>query len=224
MRLIFVGPPASGKGTQARQIAAKLGVPHISTGDMLRDAVKGGTQIGKKADAVMKGGGLVSDEIVIGIIEERLRKPDCAKGFLLDGFPRTAPQAEALEQLTVRLEQPVQAVVHIDVSDGACVERITGRRSCPRCGAGYHLAFIPPKRADVCDACGTTLVQRADDTVESAKKRLEKYHAETAAIIPFYAKRGLVRTIAGEAKPQDVTAAIEKALGGPGTINELVPG
>jgi adenylate kinase len=212
MRLIFVGPPASGKGTQAKQIAAKLGIPHISTGDMLREAVKEGTPVGKKADAVMKSGGLVSDEIVIGIIEERFRKPDCRKGFLLDGFPRTLPQAQALGALTEKMKLPLQAVVHIDVADDACIERITGRRGCPKCGAGYHVKFIPPKKAETCDACGTKLVQRADDTVESAKKRLEKYHAETAAIIPFYTKAKLVKKVAGGGKPADVTAAIGAAL------------
>ncbi len=216
MRLIFVGPPASGKGTQAKQIAGKLGVPHISTGDMLREAVKEGTPVGRKADTIMKSGGLVSDDIVIGIIEERFAKPDCMKGFLLDGFPRTLPQASALDALTQKMKVPVQAVVHIDVSDAACIERITGRRGCSntKCGAGYHVKFIPPKQAGLCDKCGSALVQRADDTVESAKKRLEKYHAETAAIIPFYATKGVVRKVAGEGKPADVTGAIEKVLAG----------
>lgn len=214
MRLIFVGPPASGKGTQAKQIAGKLGIPHISTGDMLRDAVRDGSEIGRQADAVMKAGGLVSDEIVIGIIGERFAKPDCARGYLLDGFPRTLPQAEALDALGQRLGVPVQAVVHIDVSDAACIARITGRRGCPQCGAGYHVLFIPPRRDNVCDACGTTLVQRADDTVESATKRLQKYHSETAAIIPFYRAKGVVKVVTGEGKPSDITAAIERVIAG----------
>jgi len=214
MRLIFVGPPASGKGTQAKQIAAKLGVPHISTGDMLRDAVREGTPLGKQADAVMKAGGLVSDELVIGLIEERFAKPDAAKGFLLDGFPRTLPQAQALERLTAKLGRPLRAVVHIDVPDSACVERISGRRGCPKCGAGYHVRFIPPKRPGVCDACGTALVQRPDDTAEAAAKRLEKYHAETAAILPFYSKAGLVKRVDGSRAPAEVTAAIERVLAG----------
>lgn len=214
MRLIFVGPPASGKGTQAKQVAQKLGIPHISTGDMLRDAAREGTPVGRQADAVMKGGGLVSDEIVIAIIEERFAKPDCGRGYLLDGFPRTLPQAQALERLTQKLKLPLQAVVHIDVPDAACIERITGRRGCPKCNAGYHVTFIPPKTAGVCDRCGTALVQRGDDTVESATKRLQKYHAETAAILPFYAAKGLVRRVDGARPPAEVTAAIEAALAG----------
>jgi adenylate kinase len=216
MRLIFVGPPASGKGTQAKKIAAKFGVPHISTGEMLRDAVKEGSAVGRKADAVMKVGGLVSDEIVIAIIEDRFRKPDCAKGFLLDGFPRTVPQAEALERLAQRMKLPVQAVVHIDVPDATCVQRITGRLGCPdpACGAGYHVLFIPPRIEGLCDKCGRGLVQRADDTIESARKRLEKYHAETAAIIPFYSKRQLVKRVDGGQSPANVTEAIEKVLAG----------
>ncbi len=212
MRLIFVGPPASGKGTQAKKVAARLGVPHISTGDMLREAVAAQTPVGRKADAVMKAGGLVSDEIVIGIIEERFAKPDCRKGFLLDGFPRTVPQAEALDRLTEKMGLPVQAVVHIDVPDAVCVERITGRRGCPKCNAGYHVKFIPPKKPDTCDVCGTALVQRPDDTVEAARKRLQKYHAETAAIVPFYVKKGVVRRVQGDAAPEAVLADIGRVL------------
>lgn len=214
MRLIFVGPPASGKGTQARQVATRGGVPHVSTGDMFREAIREGTPVGRQADAVIQAGGLVSDGIVIALVEERLARADAEKGFLLDGFPRTLPQAEALERLERKIGRPLQAVLHIDVPDAVCLERITGRRSCPRDGSGYHLRFIPPKRAGTCDLCGAALVQRPDDTLEAASKRLQKYHAETAAILPYYAKRGLVRRVDGNRPPADVTAAIEKALQG----------
>ncbi len=213
MRLIFVGPPGSGKGTQAKKLAEKRAIPHVSTGDILREAVKAGTPVGKKAKAIMEAGGLVPDDVMIGIIEERFAKGDCAKGFILDGFPRTVPQAEALETLVTKMKLPVQAAVLIDCKDAVVIERITGRRSCPKDGTPYHVKFVPPKKkADHCDACGTRLTQRDDDTEPKVKARLEKYHRETAAIIPFYETRGLVRKVNGEEAPDAVFAAVEKLV------------
>lgn len=212
VRLIFIGPPGSGKGTQATKLADKLGIPHVSTGDILREAVKAGTPVGKKAQAIMAAGGLVPDDIMIGIIEERFAKGDCATGYILDGFPRTVPQAQALDKLVARLKVPIQAALLIDCRDEAIVERITGRRSCEKCGTPYHVKFLPPKKAGVCDKDGAKLVQREDDTEPKMKARLEKYHRETAAIIPFYEKRGLVRRIRGEAAPEAVFEEIERAV------------
>lgn len=212
MRLIFVGPPGSGKGTQAKKLAEKRAIPHVSTGDILREAVKAGTPVGKKAKAVMDAGGLVPDDVMVGIIEERFAKGDCGNGFILDGFPRTVPQAEALERLVTRMELPVQAAVLIDCKDAVVVERITGRRSCPKDGTPYHVKFVPPKQAGVCDACGSKLAQRDDDTEPKVRARLEKYHGETAAIIPFYEKRRLVRKVNGEESPDAVFAAVEKVV------------
>lgn len=214
MRLIFIGPPGSGKGTQAKKLAEKRRIPHISTGDILREAVKAGTPVGKKAKAIMDAGGLVPDDVMIGIIEERFARGDCREGFILDGFPRTAPQAEALEKLTGRLNLPVQAAVLIDCRDELVVERITGRRSCEQCGTPYHVKFLPPKKGGVCDKDGGKLVQREDDTEPKVRARLEKYHRETEAIIPFYEERGLTRRVNGEAPPEDVFAAIERVVNG----------
>lgn len=214
MRLIFVGPPGSGKGTQAKRLAEKSGVPHISTGDILREAARAGTDVGRRAKAVMDAGGLVSDDVMIAIIEERLRRPDCAPGFILDGFPRTVPQAEALEDLTTQMERRLQAALHIQCRDSVVLERITGRRSCEKCGTPYHVKFLPSRQAGVCDRCGGALVQRGDDTEPKVRARLDKYHRETAAILPFYNDRGLIRPVDGEQSPDAVFAAVVHALAG----------
>jgi adenylate kinase len=183
MRLVFVGPPGAGKGTQAKFICEKYGIPQISTGDMLRAAVKAGSELGKKAKAVMDSGGLVSDEIIIGLVKERITQPDCAKGFLFDGFPRTVPQAEATRDAGVVLD----AIVEIQVPDGQIVERMAGRRVCA-CGRTYHVKNSPPKKAGVCDDCGKPLQQRVDDAEETVRKRLDAYHQQTAVLSDFYGK------------------------------------
>ena len=210
MKLIFLGPPGAGKGTQASIISEKLSIPTISTGDMLRAAIKEGTEVGMKAKSFMDAGQLVPDDVIIGIVAQRLEKPDCAKGFILDGVPRTLPQAEALEAAGVQFDK----VVSLEVPDGAIVERMSGRRVCAKCGAPFHVVNHPPKTEGVCDACGGELTQRADDKAETVLHRLEVYHAETEPLKSFYAERGLLKTVPGnegsiEAISQSILAALE---------------
>ncbi len=205
MRLILVGPPGAGKGTQAKRLTGRLGIPHISTGDMLRAAVKAGTELGRKADAIMKAGQLVPDEIVIGMVEERIQADDAATGFMLDGFPRTRPQAEALDAALAAANVELDAVVLITVDDQVIEKRITGRRSDPATGQIYHIEFDPPPE-------GVEVVQRADDTAEAVRQRLEKYHRETAPIVPFYEQKGLLKRVDGEAAPDEVTARLLAVL------------
>jgi adenylate kinase len=213
MRLVFEGPPGSGKGTQAKRIAEKRGWVHVSTGDLLRDAVRNRTPLGLTVEQVMKEGLLVSDATVIDIIDERLAHKDCSKGFILDGFPRTIGQAQALDSILGSRKLPLDRVVAFEVPDGAIIERITGRRSCPKCQTPYHVRFVPPKKAGVCDKDGTALVQRPDDMEDRVRTRLAKYHEDTAPVIPFYEKRGLLRRIDGTASPETVFASLERALG-----------
>lgn len=212
MRLLIVGAPGVGKGTQAKRISAEKGIPHIATGDILREAIRQGTPVGLQAKAFVESGGLVPDEVVIGIIEERFARGDTAKGWILDGFPRTAPQAEALGKMLDRLRQPLQGVILLECPDSAILERITGRRSCPRCGAPYHVKYQKPKKEGVCDADGTPLVHREDDTEAKVTKRLQKYHAETAAVIPFYEKKGLVRRVDATKAPEEVYRRVQDVL------------
>lgn len=207
MRMILVGPPGAGKGTQAAALVDRFKIPHISTGDMLRAAVAEGTELGKQADGFMKSGALVPDEVVIGMTIERIAKPDCASGFMLDGFPRTRPQAEALDQALTKAGVALDTVVLIEVADELIVERITGRRSDPETGAIYHLKFNPPPP----DVAGR-LIQRKDDTAEACKARLEKYHSETAPIIPFYEQKGILRRVDGVGTPAEVTQRMAAAL------------
>lgn len=207
MRIILVGPPGAGKGTQAARLRETYDMVHLSTGDMLRAAVKAGTALGKQADGFMKRGDLVPDDVVIGMVLERIAEPDCAGGFMLDGFPRTRPQAEALDAAMGDAGVTLDAVVLIEVPDELIVDRITGRRSDPETGTIYHMTFNPPP-ADVADR----VVQRKDDTREACVARLEKYHAETAPIVPFYAAKGLLRRIDGVGTPDDVTARMRDAL------------
>jgi adenylate kinase len=213
MRLILFGPPGAGKGTQAKRLEDALGTPQLSTGDMLRAAKREGTELGKKAGEFMDAGKLVPDEVVVGLIQERIKKPDCEKGFLLDGFPRTIPQAEALATMLDAAGQAVDHVVSIEVPDENIVRRLTARRSCPECGAVYHLEHMPPKTEGKCDEEGADLVQRDDDREETIKQRLSAFHDQTAPLKAFYEERGLLRTVDGTISPDDVFTAIRSALG-----------
>ena len=208
MRMILVGPPGAGKGTQAARLVDKLKIPHISSGDMLRAAVKEGTELGKTADGYMKAGQLVPDEVVIGMILERIAKPDAAAGFMLDGFPRTIPQAEALDQALEAAGFALDRVLLIEVPDEPIVERGVGRRNDPITGRIYHIKFDPPP-ADIADR----LVHRKDDTEEAIKNRLSYYHQWTAPIVPFYQRKGLLRRVDGVGSPDEVTARITAVLG-----------
>lgn len=210
MRMILVGPPGAGKGTQAAKLVEIYAIPHISTGDMLRAAVQEGTELGKEADDHMKRGALVPDELVIAMVIERIGKPDCANGFMLDGFPRTRPQAEALDEALDKTGVSLDAVVLIKVPDELIIKRITGRRSDPATGAIYHLEFNPPP-----PELAERLVQRKDDTVEACTARLEKYHSETEPVIPFYRDKGLLKEVDGVGAPPAVTERIQRALGSP---------
>ncbi len=214
-RLLLVGPPGVGKGTQAKRIAESLGVPHISTGDILRDAAKRGTAIGLQAKSFMDGGGLVPDDVMIGVIEERFAVGDGRAGYILDGFPRTTPQAEVLEKLLAKLDLPIQAAIHLQCPDEVVIERITGRRSCSNktCQATFHERFLPPKREGTCDRCGSALEQRTDDVLEAVKRRLEKYHRETAQILPFYETRRLLHVVDGTGTPEEVFRGVRRVTG-----------
>ncbi len=214
MRLIFLGPPGAGKGTQAQRISEMHGIPQLSTGDMLRAAVKAGTPIGQQADAVMKAGKLVSDEIVVGIIADRIDQADCKSGFILDGFPRTVAQAEALDQMLLPRGIKLDYVIEMTVDNGALTERITGRFTCAKCGAGYHDKFKQPKVAGVCDVCGSKeFSRRADDKAETVGARLDAYTKQTAPLLPYYRGRGVLRQVDGMAAMDEVTRQIEGVLG-----------
>jgi adenylate kinase len=208
--LILLGPPGAGKGTQARLLEERFGLVQLSTGDLLRAAVSAGTEAGRAAEAVMAEGGLVSDAIVLAILKDRLAAPDCARGVILDGFPRTTAQAEALDALLAGQGRRIDAAIALQVEDEAMVARVAGRFACAGCGEGYHDAFKPPARAGVCDACGgTDLRRRADDTAETVRARLGAYHAQTAPLIAFYAARGQLARI----DAMGDIAAISDALG-----------
>ena len=209
MNLILLGAPGAGKGTQAEIICAKLNIPSISTGNILRAAVKEGTEMGLKAKSFMDAGALVPDEVIIGILKERLAQPDCANGFILDGVPRTLAQAEALEAKGVRIDH----VISIEVDDSEIESRMTGRRVCPKCGASYHIVANPPKKDGICDACGSELIVRKDDAPETVRKRLEVYHASTEVLKDFYGKLGRLRTVNGSQSIEGANEDILKAIG-----------
>ena len=213
MKLIFIGPPGSGKGTQAKRLATRYGIPHISTGDMLREAVADGTDLGQQADAIMKAGQLVPDDIMIGMIRERLAKADAKKGFILDGFPRTLVQAEKLDALIGSGNGSVpMRVVRLLVPDEAIVKRIALRRTCAQCGAIYHLENQPPKVADVCDRCGGELIARPDDTEGAVRKRLESFHRQTAPVADYYKAKSWLKEVDGIGPVDQVFERIEQSL------------
>jgi adenylate kinase len=214
MRLILFGPPGAGKGTQAKRLEELLSAPQLSTGDMLRAAKKAGTELGRKAAEFMDAGKLVSDEVVVGLIEERIKDDDCKDGFLLDGFPRTMPQADALDAMLEKAGQGIDKVVSIEVPDEDIVDRMGGRRSCPECKTVYHLKFVPPAKEDTCDKCGATgLVLRKDDQPETVRDRLKVFHEQTAPLKARYKDAGLLVDVDGTVKPDAVFDAIKAALG-----------
>lgn len=208
MNLILLGAPGAGKGTQAEKICEKLSIPAISTGNMLREAMANGTEMGVKAKSFIDAGKLVPDEVVIGIIHERLKQEDCKNGFILDGFPRTIPQAEALDEMGVRIDK----VIDIEVADEKIAARLSGRRVCLKCGATYHTAYKKPKVEGVCDACGDALVQRKDDMPETVLDRLQTYHEQTEPLKGYYEKKGILRVVEGQEEVADTTALTFKAL------------
>ena len=209
MKLILLGAPGAGKGTQAEILSRKLGIPTISTGNILRAAIKNGTPVGLKAKSYVESGALVPDDVIIGIVAERLAESDCANGYILDGMPRTIPQAEALEKAGVEID----CALSIEIEDQTIVDRMSGRRTCPNCGATYHVVSAPSKVEGKCDNCGSELTIRKDDAPETVKARLEVYHRETEPLKAFYAERGKLKSIDNQPTIEATTAEIEKALG-----------
>lgn len=209
MNLILLGAPGAGKGTQAEAISAKLGIPQISTGNMLREAVKNGTELGLRAKAAMDSGALVSDDIVIGILKDRIAESDAKNGYILDGFPRTVAQAEALDQMGVQIDK----VLEIHVENDRIIARMSGRRVCEKCGASYHIEYKPTKQEGICDLCGGNAVQRADDAPETVLSRLEVYAEKTAPLKDYYSKTGKLVTVEGQNEVADTTKLVFDALG-----------
>jgi len=213
MKIVMLGAPGAGKGTQAKMIAAKYGIPHVSTGDIFRANIKNGTELGKEAKSYMDKGALVPDELTVRILLDRVAQDDCAKGYVLDGFPRTIPQAEVLDAELTKLNDKIDFAINVDVPDENIVRRMSGRRSCPSCGATYHIVHIPPKQEGVCDKCGAALVQRDDDKEETVKNRLKVYHEQTQPLIDFYEKKDVLKNVDGTVDSEEVFAAIVKILG-----------
>ncbi|MGB7630486.1 MAG: adenylate kinase [Candidatus Deferrimicrobium sp.] len=212
MGIILLGPPGAGKGTQAKKLTQAFAIPQISTGDMLRAAVKNGTALGTQAKAFMDAGGLVPDEVVIGIVKERLAEPDCGKGFILDGFPRTIPQAEALDRVTEELGKEIRFVLSLEVDQNDLMERLCGRRTCTGCGAMYHVKFNPPKVAGKCDKCGKALIQRDDDKEETINNRLANYNKATSPLLDYYRNTGKIRSVMASGEIDAIYAGIVKIL------------
>jgi adenylate kinase len=214
VRLIFLGPPAAGKGTQARRLAAEFSIPHISTGDILRAAIREGTYLGREAKQYMDHGALVPDEVMIGIVRERLQRSDCERGFILDGFPRTIPQAEVLAELLEAMHTPLNYVVNMEVPVEEILRRMSGRFTCQNCGRMFNLMLDPPKTPGRCDCCGGLLIQRADDRIETAHERLAVYRQSTQPLIEYYGAQGLLKTVDGTGTINDIAKRIVEAVGG----------
>ena len=213
MKIIMLGAPGAGKGTQAKQIAAKYNIPHISTGDIFRANIKNGTELGKKAKTYMDQGALVPDELTVDLVVDRIQQEDCKNGFVLDGFPRTIPQAEALDAALKNLNQTMDYAIDVDVPDDNIVNRMGGRRACVNCGATYHIEFNPTKVEGKCDACGNDLIIRDDDKPETVLKRLTTYHEQTQPLIDYYSKPGILKSVDGTQPMDNVFAAIVAILG-----------
>ena len=213
MKIIMLGAPGAGKGTQAKKIAAKYGIPHISTGDIFRANIKNGTELGKEAKKYMDQGLLVPDELTVKILLDRVAQPDCANGYVLDGFPRTIPQAEVLDKALTELNDKIDYAINVDVPDENIVKSMSGRRACVACGATYHIEHIPPRKEGVCDKCGETLILRDDDKPETVLNRLKVYHDQTQPLIDFYTKKGVLKSVDGTVDMQDVFASIVAILG-----------
>ena len=214
LNILLLGAPGAGKGTQAQMIKEKYHIPHISTGDMFREAIRNKTPIGLLADSYISKGNLVPDDVTIALVKERLSQDDCANGYLLDGFPRTIVQAEALAQLSNEINRPIDLVINIDVDESLLIDRISGRRMCKGCGASYHIKNLPPKVEGVCDVCGGELYIRKDDNVDALKVRLENYHDQTQPLIDFYANCGLIATVQGDTGLENVFEAISDIIEG----------
>ena len=213
MKIIMLGAPGAGKGTQAKKIAAKYQIPHVSTGDIFRANIKNGTELGMKAKSYMDAGGLVPDEITIGMLLDRIHEADCENGYVLDGFPRTIPQAESLTEALAGMDEKIDYAVNVDVPDENIISRMSGRRACLNCGATYHIVYNPPKQEGVCDVCGDKLVLRDDDKPETVQKRLSVYHDQTQPLIDYYEKAGVLKQVDGTQDMEAVFQDIVKILG-----------
>ncbi len=212
IRVVLLGAPGAGKGTQAKMLIDKFKIPQISTGDILRKAVADGTPLGKEAKVIMESGGLVSDKIVLGLVEERVKQPDCKSGFILDGFPRNTAQAEALDKLLAGMNMPLTIALTVDVEKGELMKRLTGRRTCKSCQQMYNIYFTPPKKEGVCDKCGGALFQRDDDKEETNNKRLDVYDSQTAPLISYYGKKNIMKTVMGVGSIDDIFKKVVAAL------------
>lgn len=213
MKVVMLGAPGAGKGTQAKMIAEKYGIPHVSTGDIFRANIKNGTELGMEAQKYMDQGLLVPDELTVKILLDRVAQADCAKGYVLDGFPRTTAQAEVLDEALNKLDEKIDYAINVDVPDENIVRRMSGRRACLKCGATYHTEHIPPKKEGICDTCGSELVLRDDDKPETVQNRLKVYHDQTQPLIDFYTAKGVLKTVDGTADMKDVFAAVTGILG-----------
>ena len=212
MKIIMLGAPGAGKGTQAIRISSEYGIPHISTGDIFRANIKNGTELGKKAKAYMDQGLLVPDELTVDLVMDRLTQPDCSEGYILDGFPRTIPQAQALDKALESRGEALDFAIDVDVPDADIVDRMSGRRSCTGCGATYHIKYNPSHKGDYCEVCGEKLILREDDHPETVQKRLDVYHEQTQPLIDYYAKQGIMKKVDGTQDMDDVFTAIESIL------------